>query len=316
MNRSTSYLKALKTFEAAARHQSFTLAADELCITQAAVSHQIKGLEEKLGFPVFHRHIRRVSLTVPGENLFRTLIHAFATIEDSISSLRAHVAENASLNISLTPSFSSKWLLPRLVSFTTEYPNIELHLYHSISNRDLIKTDIDVAIRWGDGNWPGFISERLTESRLIPVCAPDYLRPEHPLKTTKDFDHYTFLHEDTHADWSRWLEKAGETGIISNRGLIIDDSNALTLAALNGQGIALGRTPLIDMDVRSGRLICPFNLSILCDDAYYITYLPTKADRPAVRSFIHFIKKQIQESQSLPAVADVKANKRLLSSTL
>lgn len=294
MQKSSSYLRALKAFEVAARLQSFTRAADELCVTQAAVSHQIKGLEEKLGFSLFHRHIRRVTLTVAGENLYRSIVSAFAEIENTINSLRAHAAQNISLNIALTPSFSSKWLLPRLDKFIARYPNIELHLYHSISNRDLIRTDIDVAIRWGDGNWPGFCAQQISESRLIPVCAPDYIRAGHPVHSATDLQHYTLLHEDTHADWSRWLNTVGAGRINSNRGLIIDDSNSLMLAALKGQGIALGRTPLIDLDVREGRLITPFQTSIPCNLSYFITYPEKKRDHPAIGSFKHFVMEEMR----------------------
>lgn len=295
MHVSLSHLKSLKVFEAAARLASFTHAANELCVTQAAVSHQIKGLEEKLGFTLFHRQVRKVSLTTAGENLFRVLSGAFQEIETTINDLRSHAAQSANLNISLTPSLSSKWLLPRLSSFTAEFPNIELHLYHSISHRDLMKTDIDLSIRWGDGKWPGLHVERLCASELIPVCAPDYQRPEHPLHKPDDLRHYTLLHEDNHAEWAQWLRAAGARRVNSNRGLIIDDSNTLLLAAMNRQGIALGRTPLIIEDVKAGRLICPFDLAIACEEAYFITYASNKADQPAIRSFRAFLVKQVMD---------------------
>lgn len=299
MRDSSSYLKALKTFEVAARFHSFTHAAEELCVTQAAVSHQIKGLEEKLGFALFNRHIRRVTLTVAGENLHRSLVNAFAEIESTINDLRAHAAQKLSLNIALTPSFSSKWLLPRLAKFTAEYPNIELHLYHSISNRDLIRNDIDVAIRWGDGNWPGFEIEQITESRLIPVCAPDYIRSGQPLRSPLDLQHHALLHEDTHADWARWLTAAGVGRINSNHGLIIDDSNSLLLATLNGHGVALGRTPLIDVDVAAGRLVTPFQLSISCPLAYFLIHPEHKSDHPAIAPFSHFVMAEMSKPRGL-----------------
>ena len=308
MHVSLSHLKALKVFEAAARLASFTRAADELCVTQAAVSHQIKGLEQKLGFTLFHRQIRKVALTTAGENLFRVVTGAFQDIETTIHDLRAHAAQSASLNISLTPSLSSKWLLPRLGSFTAEFPNIELHLYHSISSRDLIKTEIDLSIRWGDGKWSGFCVERLCQSHLIPVCAPDYLRDEQPLTKPDDLRHYTLLHEDNHAEWGQWLRAAGARRVNSNRGLIIDDSNTLLLAAMNRQGIALGRTPLIYEDIKAGRLICPFDFSIACEQSYYVLHAPAKNDQPAIRSFRAFLAKQVIDeagmtptSRQLPA---------------
>lgn len=299
MHVSLSHLKALKVFEAAARLASFTRAADELCVTQAAVSHQIKGLEQKLGFTLFHRQIRKVALTTAGENLFRVVTGAFQDIETTIHDLRAHAAQSASLNISLTPSLSSKWLLPRLASFTAEFPNIELHLYHSISSRDLIKTEIDLSIRWGDGKWSGFCVERLCQSHLIPVCAPDYLRDEQPLTKPDDLRHYTLLHEDNHAEWGQWLRAAGARRVNSNRGLIIDDSNTLLLAAMNRQGIALGRTPLIYEDIKAGRLICPFDVSIPCEQSYYVLHAPAKDDQPAIRSFRAFLAKQVMDEAGM-----------------
>jgi DNA-binding transcriptional LysR family regulator len=289
-----AHLNALRSFEAAARHGSFTRAAQELCVTQAAVSHQIRQLEDALGAPLFERSHRRVALTDAGQRLFSTVSMAMHSIEHTLRDIRERGQTQPTLTVLVTPSLGARWLARRLHRFWTTNPEIDLHIYHALPHEQYALRRVDLAIRWGYGNClPTERSEVLLKCELVPVCAPGYLRPDQPLRIPSDLRHYTLLHEDSYADWSTWFQAAGVGEALPAHGTIINDSNTLIEAALNQQGVALVRIQLIQDEIRSGALIQPFDVSIRCDGAYYLVYEKAAERRDAFRKFREFLFSEV-----------------------
>ncbi|CAM3450819.1 transcriptional regulator GcvA [Parendozoicomonas haliclonae] len=295
MNRKLPNLKALAAFEAAARLGSFTKAADELFVTQAAISQHIRQLEESLEVPLFIRKPRSLSLTREGLRLLPSLSSAFDLMADSLDKIKKK-PDNNRLSVSLTPALAAKWLVLRLPEFWQQFPEIDLRLHHSISPVDFVNDDIDVAIRWGEGDWPGLTAEFLIPGELVPVCSPSLLVGRKPLAKPSDLVHHTLLHEDSHDDWEQWLKMAGIESVEGTSGPIIDDSNALLLAAADGQGVALGRTAFIREDLAAGRLVKPFDLVLQKSQAYYLVYPEGAQQSAGFQAFRTFLKQQVKAS--------------------
>lgn len=301
MVHSSSLLRQLKTFEVTARHMSFTRAADELCISQAAVSHQIKTLEEALQIKLFKRMTRAITLTGEGAILQRSLVDAFGRIDRVLAQLaQGEGRARRRLTVAVTPAFSSRWLVHRLDRFLAAHSQLEVRLVHTVMHTDLGRDSIDLAIRWGDGKWPGVECERLFGTELLPVCSPALLKDGPPLLEPSDLAHYTLLHEDSCDDWERWFEQAGLAPSLALRGPLIDDSNALMQAALNGQGIALGRMALIRDDLRRGTLVSPFSQTLSTQGAYYMCWRPTRTEQEALTWFSDFLRDEarVQEDDN------------------
>ncbi len=294
MNRKLPPLRALAAFEAAARLGSFTKAADELCVTQAAISQQVRHLEESVGVPLFIRKPRQLSLTKEGRQLLPELNSAFNQMAEAIDKIGRRPTNR--LNISLTPALAAKWLVLRLPEFWKEHPEIDLRLHHSVTPVDFLKDDIDLAIRWGEGEWPGLVSEFLIPGELTPVCSPALLHGRHPLRRPSDLSHHTLLHEDNREDWKEWLGAAGIEGVNAEAGPVIDDSNALLLATSDGQGVALGRIAMIGDDLTAGRLVKPFEMKLRKKQAYYLVYPEGIRDDSALLDFRNFLKQQVKLS--------------------
>jgi DNA-binding transcriptional LysR family regulator len=285
-------LNALRAFEATARKSSFTLAAQELCVTQAAVSHQVRQVEEALGVRLFERAHRRIVLTEAGERVFATIARAFGEIDSTLREVRAQVERKSTLTVQVTPSFGSRWLARRLHWFWAEHPEIDLRIYHALPHEQFDARRVDLAIKWGHGNWGPLRSEILFECQLLPVCAPTYLRADLPLRQAEDMMHYTLLHEDSYEDWSAWFRAARVSQPLPRRGAIINDSNTLIEATLGGQGIALGRLPLVREQLKQGLLITPFDLSIRCAEAYHLVYEEQASGSDAFNKFRGFLVEQ------------------------
>ncbi len=281
-------LNALRSFEAGARSLSFTEAAKELNVTQAAVSHQVKALEEQLGFKLFHRRTRKLLLTEEGQKLLPVLSESFDRIAMVIGDLQSG-ADDTNLSVSLTPAFSSKWLVKRLERFWTRHSEIDLRLHHSLQLVDFVADEIDVAIRAGPGNWPGVTAEFLLDIDMAPVCSPDLLKGPNPLRTPSDLKHHNLLHEENYEHWVSWLTLAGVTGVDPRRGTIIDDASIMIEAVAGGRGVALGRLSLIGDDLASGRLVQPFDLSLESSIGYYLVMPPDAARKPKVKAFREFL---------------------------
>lgn len=283
MRRELPSLNALRAFEAAARLLSFTRAADELAVTQAAISHQIKGLEEWLGVLLFQRLPRRLALTEAGRELLGSVRDAFDRIEAAVSHTRRNDGSGP-LTVTVVPSFAAKWLVPRLGRFQTAHPDIEVRIAADIR---LTRFDdgVDLAIRAGRGPWPGLVCERLLDEELFPVCSPRLLAGPRPLSAPADLRHHTLLHDDFEHDWRMWLQAAGVAEVDWRRGPRFSDSSMVVQAAVEGQGVALARSALAQEDLKAGRLVRPFRIDIASDLAYYIVCPPAHAGRHKVRAF-------------------------------
>jgi len=250
-------LNALKAFEAAARHEGFTRAAEELFVTQGAVSHQVKALEEELGVKLFNRERQRLVITEAGREYLTTLRDAFDRIALGTERLLQRQSSGA-LTVSTSPDFAAKWLVSRLGRFAEAYPEIELKLAALMHRVDFAREDVDLAIRHGDGQWPELDAVNLSTEELFPVCSPSLMTVRGGLREPEDVLRFPLLHLDDRRDWSRWLEAAGATGEGVLHGPILNHASMLIDAAIDGQGIALARTMLAASDLIAGRLVRPF----------------------------------------------------------
>jgi DNA-binding transcriptional LysR family regulator len=274
-------LTALRAFEAVARTLSFTNAARELGVSQAAVSRQIRLLEEGLAVTLVTRGAAGNTLTASGEILFDGTYRGFASIGQAVERIGGSAGREI-LNVSVAPFFSSVWLTPRLMGFYHRHPGIELRLHHSYQPADHRREGIDLGINWDSGNCPGVKKELVLDGALTPVAAPDLLaRLGAPAVPARLLD-LTLFYEFDLADWASWFERAGVALPKDAKSFRLNDSHALRRAALDGHGVALFFRGLVEDDLRSGRLVQPFRLAVDTGFDYYLNYadrqeLPAKA---------------------------------------
>ena len=282
-------LNALRTFEAAARHLSFTRAAEELHVTQAAVSHQVRALEDHLGVRLFRRRGRPLSLSEAGQALLPGLQDAFDRIEDSAKRARPGHDEWV-LTVTVMPSFAGAWLIPRLPWLAERHPGVDVRLSATYDLVDLMREDFDVGVRYGPGSWPGDLRiDRLMDEDLFPVCSPALLERGPPLERPEDLRHHTLLHDDHVVDWRMWLLAAGIRGIDTERGPTLNYSDLVLQSAVSGHGVALARSVLAARFLASGELVRPFEFSLPSKYAYYVVSAAAKANQPKVRQFREWI---------------------------
>jgi LysR family glycine cleavage system transcriptional activator len=284
MGRRLPPLNSLKSFEAAGRLLSFTEAAKELNVTQAAVSHQIKVIEDFLGIALFDRYPRRLALTEQGKALLPEVIEAFDRVSLAVAAISQEQFSNV-LSVRLAPSFAAKWLSPRLKYFWLQYPELDLRLYHTHGAVDFEREQIDIAVTYGKGDWPGVMVEKLLSLDFFPVCSPSFLSNDKPLTDLANLRYYALLHDADYECWGDWLRLAGIDDIDANRGTVIDDTNVLIQAAIDGQGIALGSSTFVEDLLESGRLVKPFDVTLVNEFAYYVVYPEAHLKNPAVRAF-------------------------------
>ncbi len=297
MNPRLPSLTALRMFEATARHASFTKAAAELNVTQAAVSHQLRALEDQLGIRLFQRSTRRLSLTAAGERLLPAVSDAFETLGRAVADIGRG---ERLLSITTTPSFGARWLAPRLGRFTAANPEIEISVRHSTTVLDLQREQLDFAIRWGRANWPGVKTELIGPSAITLVASPAYAR-RLGLKRPSDVAKAGLLHEDTREDWTEWLMVAGLDPALARRGIIFDDENALIQAALDGQGLALMARSLAEGDLAAGRLVSPFDLTLAEGYGYYLVYRADALARAKNAAFRAFVMDEAARGATAPS---------------
>jgi len=284
-------LPAFRTFEAAARHLSFSRAADALGVTPAAVSSQIRTLEDQLGVQLFVRTSRQMALTAAGKLLFAAAAEAFATLTRAVQQLAD--ADGRTLRVTTSASFAAKWLLPRLERFRLAHPGVDVVIDAPDAVVDLNAGGTAIAIRFGRGAYPGARADRMFQEFVFPVCSPSLLAGPHPLRTPGDLRHHPLIHlewqasGDTWPDWRTWLLAAGVTDIDSSHGVRISTFALASQEAIAGRGVALGNTSLVGDDLANGRLVRPFALSlkVASDFAYYLVTPNTLADRPLVAAF-------------------------------
>jgi LysR family glycine cleavage system transcriptional activator len=271
MTRRLPSLNALKAFEAAARHESFTKAAQELHVTPGAVGHQVKALEEELGIRLFRRERQRLVLTEAGRSYLAVVRNAFDQVAAGTERLLQRQGSRV-LTVTTSPNFAAKWLINRLRRFAEAFPDIDLRVSASLHHVDFAGDDVDLAIRHGDGGWPGLSVARLCTETLFPVCSPRLLsaRRRHPLKSPADLAHHVLLHLDDRTDWLKWLNAAGVPASAVERGPVFNQASMAIDAAVDGQGVALARTALAAQDMIAGRLVQPFRLELPVAYAYWI----------------------------------------------
>ncbi len=294
MSRRLPPLNALKAFEAAARNLSFTRAAEELFVTQAAVSHQIKGLEEHLGLKLFRRRNRSLLLTEEGQSYFLDIKDVFTQLADATERLLARTA-TGSLTVSMTPSFAIQSLVPKLARFSELHPEVDVRIKAVDQDDGSLTEDVDVAIYYGRGKWPGLRADKLRSECLVPVCAPRLLTGPKPLRTPEDLAQHTLLHDMTRHNWKAWAKQHGKGMVNVNAGPIFSHSSLVLQAAIHGQGIALGSSVLARPEVEAGRLICPFDKVLQHKNAYYLVCHESQEDLGKIRSFREWLLKTFEE---------------------
>ncbi len=295
MRRRLPPLISLRVFEAAARHLSFTKAADELCVTQAAVSHQIKALEEWLGVPLFIRLNRAIKLTDAGQKFSGPLTEAF----DILGNVTADVLSqevDSTLTIATFDSIASAWLMPRLKSLREMYPELTVRIKTIDKYSDFVEEDIDLEIRYGDGNWPNFHVTKLADEELFPVCSPHLLESDDQLKNPEDVLKYKLIHDEMMTTWEQWLTAAGALDIKLDDGLSMNHSHLVMQAAIGGEGIALGRSVLVADALRDGSLVKPIEFSLRSDFAYYLVCPKNIAEQVWISSFREWLLEEVSNS--------------------
>lgn len=296
MSRRLPPLNALRTFEVAARHLSFTDAAGELFVTQAAVSHQIKALEQFLGIRLFRRAHRRLLLTEAGQQYFRDLRPLFAQLHDITEKLLTKRA-SGTLTVSLTPSFAISWLVPRLSEFAARHPEIDVRIKAVDREEGHLDQEVDVAFFYGRGRWPGLIGQQLHAEYRIPVCAPQIAAQ---LQEPDDLRQVTLLHDGSRQDWKRWLRQAGARGVNAEAGPLFSHSTLAQQAAMLGQGVALGHSTLAKPDLEAGRLVCPFKQALLSRNAYYLVYSEDDRENGKILAFRDWVVEKVSADERAP----------------
>ena len=289
-------LNALRAFDAAARHMSFQLAAEELSVTPAALSYQIRHLEERLGVKLFHRLNRAVELTDHGVLIQPGIHDGFERFNEAMRRLSRARAGNV-LTVSAGPAFTAKWLAPKLYHFIAANPEIDVRISANLGLVDLEHDDVDVAIRFGRGVYPGCRSTKLFDEYVTPLCSPKLLEGDVPLESPTDLAHHMFIHDDTHvgvfelANWPAWLSAAGVGEINPERHAVhFNVADHALDAAIAGAGVVLGREILAQSDIEAGRLVAPFELRVPADFSFYTVALETRVAEPAITAFCQWLE--------------------------
>jgi LysR family glycine cleavage system transcriptional activator len=277
-------LNALKSFDAAARHESFTRAADELCVTQGAVSHQVKALESDLGVKLFNRERQRLIITEAGRQYLGVVRDAFDRIAIGTERLVQRQSSGI-LTVSTSPDFAAKWLVHRLGRFAALHPEIDLRVSATMHHVDFAREEVDIAVRHGDGNWPGLDAVNLCPETLFPVCSPKLINGRRRLRQPPDLLKFPLLHLDDRKDWMKWLEVVAVAGVDVDHGPVLNHASMLIDAAADGQGIALARTTLAAWDLINKRLIRPFATALPLSKTYWIVCPRAAAMLPKIAMF-------------------------------
>jgi len=303
--KSPIHLNALRAFEASARHQSFSVAAEELNVTAAAVGQLVRTLEDWLGAPLFERSSsgrQRLRLTDAAALALPDIRAGFDRLLLGMKRLRDG-ATCGILTVTVSPAFAAKWLLPRIDRFQSSCPDIDIRLDTNHNPVDFLTQRIDVGVRYGNGNWPGLQADKLLDEEVYPVCAPALLRPPHRLRNPGDLAHQTLIHDlsmEGHADfpsWETWFSSVGVVGIRLPHGLHINNSAAVLQAAAEGHGIALARSVMVRDDLSAGRLVRLFpTLPAATALAYYVVYRPECAGLPRLAAFRNWLMTEVTQA--------------------
>ncbi len=295
MSRRLPPLKALRVFEAAARNESFAIAADELSITASAVSHQVKSLEDYLNVKLFTRTKRRVEITPTGERYLQSIKESLNGIEVATQWITTHPNMGV-VSINVAPNFLIRWLLPRLHRFQSVYPSIELQLSASNELIDLYENKTDMAIFFGHGDWHDIEIELLSSVYLVPVCTNHILQDQYPLKTPADLRHYPLIHVVKRLyEWPEWLQQQGVDYSGFSRGIQLSSSQLATAAARQDLGIALADKQLSAPEIDSGELIIPFDKTLDTRRGFYLAHNKNRAMTDAMTVFKQWVTDEMQQ---------------------
>jgi len=294
-------LNSMRAFESAARHLSFSKAADELRVTPAAISQQIKILEDYFACPLFNRQARGLSLTATGAYLVPYTTDAFDQLSHAVRHAKIRT-ESSILTVSVSPPFGANWLVPRLDSFRRGHPEFDIRLDATDRLIDFEREDVDLAIRYGAGTYRGLVSECLLENFTFPVCSPALTKGENSLLTLTDLRHHTLLHtewtsaSDTAPQWPTWLQAAGVAVEGSERGPRFTTESVALQAAIEGQGVLLSASPLATNDIEKGNLIRPFgDMQTANKITYYLVYPKSHMTDPRVQAFCAWIRESLDQ---------------------
>lgn len=287
-------LTSIRSFEAAARNGSFVGAAEELFVTASAVSHQVKSLEDFLGIKLFHRNRRKVELTPLGEQYLIAVKHALDEIEVATQRLTAN-PETDAVTISVAPNFLTRWLMPRMSRFQERYPDVELQISASIGLIDFNKSNTDMAIYYGHGDWHDIEVHFLRNVLLLPVCSPRLLTSAKPLATPDDLRRHTLIHVSSRPhEWPEWLQLAGVEYTGFSKGLKLSSSQLATAAAQEGLGIALADSTLTSREIKEGRLVTPFDITLDTHKSFYLVYQKNRLLTYGMQVFKEWVIKEMQ----------------------
>ena len=296
-------LNALRAFEAVGRHLSVSGAADELNVTPAAVSHQVKGLEAALGVSLLQRLNRAVVLTEAGQLCLPLLSEGFDRLSDAVAKLETR-GKTGVLTVSVTPGFAAKWLVPRLERFTEANPAIDVHINATMEVIDLKRGGADIVVRFGAGRYVGLLSDKLFDEAAVVVCSPSLANGRIPLQEPADLARHVLLHDDAHPsdattlDWAQWLRAAGVSGVDVSRGLRFNAAGLAIQAAAEGAGVLLARHSLVADDLASGRLVVPFPVTLPIAMAYHLVYDERSLRTPKVKLFRDWLLREAEISPS------------------
>jgi len=275
-------LNALRTFEAVASRLSFARGAEALNVSSAAVSSQIRALEDRLKQPLFHRHGRQISLTEAGNKLLPGVQRGLAELRQAVQEVSQDRSEGV-LNVSMMPSFLQKWLMPRLVGFYSTQPDIDLRINVDNANVDFNESDMHAAVRFGPGKWPGVEALKLADDWILPVCDQQFLIETGRITSAEELQQRELLYVENEM-WDPWFKVMGE-GIRDSRWSMLNDSISVLMAAEQGEGIALSRWSLVARDIEAGRLVRAINSVVKADWSYYFVAPPHYFDLPKVAAF-------------------------------
>jgi len=296
-------LNALRAFEAAARHLNFSRAADELSVTPGAVSQQIQNLEDYVGVALFKRTPKGLLLTDPAQIALPALREAFDRLAEAASMLTAAV-DGRRLTVSVAPSFAAKWLVPRLGKFETLHPMVDVWISAGMELVDFNSGEIDIAIRYGSGRYPGLEVQRLMQETVMAVVSPELLENQ-PLNELEDLKGQILLHDgspdadESCPDWTMWLAARGVRGVDGSRGPRFNQSSLVIEAAVGGRGVALAKRALAQADLDSGRLVAPFQIATAVDFAYYLVFPKAKGRLPQVKAFVNWLTAEAEAHEAM-----------------
>ena len=300
MRRPLPPLNALRAFEATARHLSFSKAAQELHVTPAALSHQIRGLEDILGLKLFHRRARSIELTPPARLIYPGIRTGFETIREAVD--RLDRGQDRILVVSATPGLTAKWLVPRLYRFLALHPEIETRITASVAYANFATDDVDVGIRLSSGAHPDLYVEKVSDEWLLPLCSPRLLEGERPLETPQDLAHFTLIQVDLPGvvpSWTDWMGMAGIEGVDSTRGLRLNVADHALDAASEGVGVVLAYKMVAARDIVLKRLVVPFGPEIpVPGRSYYFVCAKGQEKRAPIKAFRDWVFAEMAETHA------------------